>query len=133
MCVVKGLGIVARLLLGIGVSLTFLAGTVSHAQTSTPPPSPTPDVRQMWTLPPEVNAQGTPYPAQDVVFAYSVNAGEAAIALFLGVLILLVMAGLVIYLLSLNKDSKANHGGRITPAAPAPFDRRLAPRERRDL
>lgn len=114
--------------------MTALIGTgVSFAQTSTPPPSPTPDVRQMWTLEAGVNALGTPYPAQDVVFAYSVNAGEAAIAVFLGVVILLLLGGIVIGLLTFyrERDSKSNHGGRFTPAAPAFIDRRLAPRDRR--
>lgn len=51
--------------------------------------TPTPDASSMWTLEAGVNALGTPYPAMDVVIRYRVDAGDAAIILFLAALLLL--------------------------------------------
>src|SRR5579871_1683336 len=67
------------------------------------PPSPTPEIQLMWTLPASVNDQGTPEPEQDVVFVYEVNAGDVAISI-LEALIFFLLAGLsVVFFLSRRK------------------------------
>ena len=74
----------------------ILAPSLALAQTSTPTPvptstpTPTPDVNLFWTLAPSVNQAGTPIPAQDVLFSYSADSGDIAIAVMFGAVIVSV-------------------------------------------
>lgn len=86
---------------GVVLLVLLVAPWAVSAQTSTPSPTLTPDVRQMWTVEAGVNALGTPIPPMDVVFSYSFHAGDVPIALLL--LLLLIVIWLMYWSLKLMK------------------------------
>lgn len=95
----RGLCVILWLLL---VPALALAQTNTPTPVPTSTPTPTPDVSLFWTLAPSVNAAGTPVPAHDVLFNYSADSGDLAIAVLIGALIASVW---IMFLVSLYLKS----------------------------
>jgi hypothetical protein len=97
----RGLLIVMAVLL-----VSTSAALAQDTPTPTPTNTPTPDVVQVWALPTQVNAEGTPEPIQYAAFAYTMDAGQVAITFFLAILVFSIWAMFIITLLIRQKESQ---------------------------
>lgn len=89
------------LLIVMVVLLVFASAAYAQEVTPEPttPPTPTPEVVQVFELPTQVNAEGTPQPSQYAAFAYTMDAGQVAITFFLAVLVFSIWAMFIIWIL----------------------------------
>lgn len=71
----------------------------------TPEPTATPAIEVRWVLTPYLNPEGTPV-VQEVVFTYTVSAGDVAIILPAAVAIFLLWALIAIYLWESNRGNR---------------------------
>lgn len=80
--------------------------TPTATPTETPTPTATPNVVLVWELPTQVNDLGTPQPEQYVAFAYSADAGQVGIIVFLAILVVSLWAFFLIWLLTRSQGQR---------------------------
>lgn len=103
--------VIVGLVLCVGAGAVFAqtdtaTPTPTLTPTETPTPTSTPNVVLVWELPTQVNDLGTPQPVQYAAFAYSADAGQVGIIVFLAILVVSLWAFFVMWLLTRPRASR---------------------------